>query len=116
MARDRDGNNNNNNNGNNNSSSNKEKDKDPKDGENTLAWHQRLPIGGAAKAIGIGLLVITGLAILPAMISKAGADLAFGWLPEEYRPMASGACSFMCCCSTCLSVCLAIYMAMSKAG
>ena len=88
--------------------------KDPVKGENTLKWHQRLPLNGAAKTLGIVLLVITGIAFLPAMLNKAGTDLMFNWLPKEYRPMACGAASFTCCCSSCCAASLAIYMAMKK--
>ena len=87
----------------------------PNPGENTLAWHQRLPVGGAVKVVGVGLLVITGIAFLPGFLTDTVTDALFGWLPEEYRPMASAACSYSSCCCTCLSVILVIYMKMSSA-
>lgn len=92
----------------------KPKPNKPNKGETTLAWHQRLPISGAFKVVGIGLLVITGIAFLPGFMVDTVTDVMFGWLPEEYRPMASGACSFSACCCSCLSTILVIYMQMSK--
>jgi hypothetical protein len=52
---------------------------------------------GTSKILTIGALVFTGIYFLPPLLTKQMASLFFPCVPEEYQPLASGACSCSCC-------------------
>jgi hypothetical protein len=63
---------------------------------------------GTSQILTIGALVFTGIYFLPPLLTKQMSDALFPFIPEEYRPLASGASS--CCSCICVVICLVVVL------
>ena len=87
---------------------------DAQKGESTEKWYSTMAKSGALKYAVIGILVVTGIAFLPSLFTKAVGDALFGWLPPEYRPMAVASCSCCCSCSCCIALAAGVYFTFMR--